>query len=182
MRGDVFTGFSTMQCEKCHLRSATVHLRDSTSGRDAVLNLCLPCATKALGQDLAGGEVAQLIGELIAKTSPATSTGGATVPPSPSADPECRCASCGLTAAEFAHLGRLGCPACYQAFANDIEALLLATHGGTEHRGGRPPAADVAESSRSTEREVLQVELEQAVAEEAFERAAQLRDALRRLP
>jgi protein arginine kinase activator len=170
-----------MQCEKCHIRSATVHLRDDTCGRAAVLNLCLSCATRALGQDLAGGEVAQLIGELVAKANPAVSPRLAP-PPAAGADASCRCATCGLTAAEFAHLGRLGCPVCYQTFAKDIEALLLATHRGTEHQGGRPHPEGVPESSRSAEREVLQVELEQAVAEEAFERAAQIRDALRRLP
>lgn len=170
-----------MQCEKCHIRSATVHLRDDTCGRDAVLNLCLPCATKALGQDLAGGDVAQLIGELIAKTSPAASTARADSP-RVAVDPSRCCPSCGLTATEFAHVGRLGCPACYLAFAEDVEALLLATHRGTEHHGGRPEPAGVSEGGRSAEREVLQVELEQAVAEEAFERAAQIRDALRRLP
>jgi protein arginine kinase activator len=170
-----------MQCEKCHIRSATVHLRDDTYDRDSVLNLCLSCATKALGQDLAGGEVAQLIGELIAKTSPAGVSGHGPAAPTFMADPTCLCPQCGLTAAEFAHLGRLGCPTCYQTFAKDIEALLQGTHGRTEHQGGRPHAETAPEPARSTEREVLQVELEQAVAEEAFERAAQLRDALRRL-
>jgi protein arginine kinase activator len=178
----MLTGVSMMQCEKCHIRSATVHLRDETCGRDAVLNLCLPCATKALGQDLAGGEVAQLIGELIAKTIPASPSGRASASPPVLAEPTCCCASCGLTAAEFAHLGRLGCPACYARFAKDIEALLLATQRGTEHRGSRPQAEGVPDNGRGAEREVLQVELEQAVAEEAFERAAQIRDALRLLP
>ena len=171
-----------MQCEKCNIRSATVHLRDDTCGRKAVLNLCLPCATKVLGQDLAGGEVAQLIGELIAKASPTIATGRTPAPPSAPADPACQCARCGLTAAEFAHLGRLGCPSCYQAFAKDIEALLGAAPGGMEHHGGRPRPEGTPAASQSAEREVLQLELDQAVAEEAFERAAQLRDALRRLP
>lgn len=171
-----------MQCEKCHIRSATVHLRDDTCGRNTVLNLCLSCATKVLGQDLAGGEVAQLIGDLIAKTSPAAASGRAPAPPSLLADPACLCATCGLTAAEFAHLGRLGCPTCYQTFVADIEAVLAANQAGTEHRGSRPHPEAVGEPPRSAERDLLQVELELAVAEEAFERAAQLRDALRRLP
>jgi protein arginine kinase activator len=104
-------------------------------------------------------------------------------------DPAVRCAVCGLSAKEFALLGRLGCPACYEALAAEVDGVLRATHRGAEHTGSRPrssvdpalvPAQETGPAAVA-EREVLRLELERAVAEEAFERAAEIRDALRRL-
>lgn len=169
-----------MQCERCHIRSASVHVRDQTRGPDRVLNLCVVCATRSLGEGLAGPEVATLIGELVARLSPGL---GSPDQEPPDAKTAARaCSRCGLTAGEFAHLGRLGCPECYEALAAEIGPVLQARHRGTEHTGGHPHQAAVAGlQPRASERDVLCLELEQAVAEEAFERAAEIRDALRRL-
>lgn len=42
---------------------------------------------------------------------------------------DARCARCGLTYAEFAEVGLLGCPACYEAFASVLEVALEILHG-----------------------------------------------------
>lgn len=166
-----------MLCEKCHIRSATVHLTNEQQGQHVVLNLCVPCATTALGQDLAGGEVAHLIGELIARVNP----GAAAAPAAVSAEPAGQCPKCGLTGAEFQRLGKVGCAACYQTFAEPIAALLPTRGRGCEHRGSVPGVKPTADPGVQVERDTLLLELEQAVAAEAFERAAQIRDSLRRL-
>ncbi len=174
-----------MQCERCHSRSASVHIRDQTRGEGTVLNLCVSCATRILGERLAGAEAAGLIGELMARL---TRGNPGWAEPAGASSPGARrqCPECGLTAREFAHLGRVGCAACYAAFAPEIEARIRARHRGIRHVAAGPgqelaPGESSAAVQRQAQRELLTLQLRHAVAEEAFERAAQIRDALRRL-
>ena len=86
-----------------------------------------------------------------------------------------RCPTCEMSYEEFKKIGRLGCPHCYDAFASQLERLLKRIHGDDRHRGKGP--LKVAQSAPAPdELERLRAELAQAVAEEAFEEAAQLRD------
>ena len=93
-------------------------------------------------------------------------------------DGEVCCAACAMSYEEFKKIGRLGCPHCYDAFASQLERLLKRIHGDDRHQGkGR---LEVAQSTGAAdELERLHEELAQAVAEEAFEEAAQLRDRIR---
>lgn len=49
------------------------------------------------------------------------------------------CPACGITRHEFRNAARLGCPACYRAFSEDLDPEILEMHGFTEHRGKKPP-------------------------------------------
>ncbi len=90
------------------------------------------------------------------------------------------CPDCGLTRAEFRASGKLGCASCYEAFAAELKPLLRRVHGSTAHAGTIPSRApqDI-ETSRRVRK--LQLELERAVHAEEYERAAELRDEIRRL-
>ena len=79
---------------------------------------------------------------------------------------------------EFKKIGRLGCSHCYDAFASQLERLLKRIHGDDRHRGKGPIEAEQS-AQGVDELEQLREELAQAVAEEAFEEAAQLRDRIR---
>ncbi|MCY3792142.1 MAG: UvrB/UvrC motif-containing protein [Gemmatimonadetes bacterium] len=93
-------------------------------------------------------------------------------------DGDARCPTCGMSYEEFKKVGRLGCPHCYDAFSSQLERLLKRIHGDNRHRGKGP--LKVAQSAPAPdELERLRAELAQAVAEEAFEEAAQLRDRIR---
>lgn len=93
-------------------------------------------------------------------------------------DGEVHCPTCAMSYEEFKKIGRLGCPHCYDAFASQLERLLKRIHGDNRHRGkGSIEAAQSAQGADELER--LREELAQAVAEEAFEEAAQLRDRIR---
>ena len=63
------------------------------------------------------------------------------------------------------------------SFEQYLEGLLERMHGSCEHRG-RTPGVDPTEARRKREIEEAQVALEEAVAAEDFERAAELRDRL----
>jgi len=98
----------------------------------------------------------------------------------PAAVAEIKCPRCGFTQADFKKTGRLGCTACYAAFAEPLEPLLKSMHKDTKHVGKVPQALRQGQE-RSKHLDALQEELQQAIAVEDFERAAVLRDQIKRL-
>ena len=93
-------------------------------------------------------------------------------------DGSVRCSTCEMSYEEFRKIGRLGCAHCYAVFAPQLERLLKRIHGDDRHRGKGPLEA-AQSTGAADELERLREELAQAVAEEAFEEAAQLRDRIR---
>ena len=89
-----------------------------------------------------------------------------------------RCPVCGFSQADFKKTGRLGCSACYDAFAEGLSGMLKNMHRGSIHTGKVPARLAVARR-RSQELSSLQAALEKAVKEEHFEEAASLRDKIR---
>ena len=93
-------------------------------------------------------------------------------------DGSARCSTCEMSYEEFKKIGRLGCSHCYDAFAPQLERLLKRIHGDNQHRGKE--SLQAAQSAPAVDELAhLREELAQAVAEEAFEEAAQLRDRIR---
>lgn len=161
-----------MKCESCRKHEATVAFTHIADDAQKTVNLCARCAAAQSGAK-AGGKAAEPVSEPeeTAQTGAAAAAG-----PRVSA----RCPECGLTYEEFRKLGRLGCHACYAAFAPQLERLLRRVHGARRHVGKgliapRPavfPEQELAE---------LQQQLRAAVAAEAYEQAAQLRDRIAQL-
>lgn len=101
------------------------------------------------------------------------------------------CPRCGLTFAEFRQTGLLGCPGCYEAFEDRLGPLLERAHEGATHHVGKVPrrhrsgqAAGGVEGGDpllAERRALLRRQLDDAIAGEQYERAAAIRDELRRL-
>lgn len=87
------------------------------------------------------------------------------------------CPTCGFTIADLKKIGRLGCPSCYSTFRGEIVGSLQKMHKGQTHVGTAP-----AGLKETLEREAAIADLEQklksAIADEDYERAAKLRDAI----
>ena len=90
------------------------------------------------------------------------------------------CPMCEMTFSEFRNQQRLGCPHDYEVFREELLPLLEAIHGETTHCGKVPKRAP-GDSHRQAEIIKLRHELKRAVADEAFETAAGLRDQIREL-
>ncbi len=91
------------------------------------------------------------------------------------------CPGCGMTFGRFRQGGTLGCAECYDAFEEQLAPLIeRAQNGATDHRGKTPLRAG---ASVDRQRMISQLvkELDQAVAAEQYEQAAELRDQLRDL-
>lgn len=90
------------------------------------------------------------------------------------------CPNCGISFKEFRSQGRLGCPHDYIAFQEELIPLLENIHGETQHIGRIPKRAP--EDSRKQFQIIkLKNDLRQAIAEEMYEKAAELRDEIQKL-
>jgi protein arginine kinase activator len=90
------------------------------------------------------------------------------------------CPSCGWNLERFRRAGRLGCPTCYDAFEESLKGLLRRIHGSNENLGKsyeRLVKPDPADQDPGTLRKAL----EAAIGDEDFEKAAELRDRIKRL-
>ena len=91
------------------------------------------------------------------------------------------CSGCGLSYAQFRQAGRLGCSQCYLAFETELAPLIERAQNGAGHHCGKAPRRAGASLDRELLVQRLARELDQAVAAEQYERAAQLRDRLNSL-
>lgn len=169
-----------MQCERCNKKKATVFYRENINGRIKALRLCGDCV-EVLEQ---AGELEDMGTVLSGVPSPllVSEDGGWPLPlfVGVGASPKKSCPTCGEGFGKAAERGRLGCPACYTAFAAELAEPLRALHGRALHTG-RVSAG--YKSRKETERRLAELrgQLKAAVSAEEFERAAALRDEIRRL-
>jgi protein arginine kinase activator len=156
-------------CAICKEKPATVFFTNVSAENKLVnLNLCDDCA-KAKGlNDPATFAIADLMLGLGASQELDPSAAGA----------ELKCPRCGFSQADFKKSGRLGCPECYQTFAEGLAGLLKTMHKGTRHIGKSPEA--LRKSRENVDRlKLLQKKLARAIASEDFETAAGLRDEIK---
>ena len=161
-----------MFCQECQKRPATVHLTRIVNNVKSELHLCSECAQHH--QELVlpiDFEPSFSIHKFLA---------GILDEPSfhmePVASP--KCPNCGLSLSQFGEIGRFGCSRCYQTFGEGLEPLLRRVQGTTQHTGKVPKRAG-GKLGVKREIEKLKVRLRQAVREEAYEKAAELRDKIR---
>ena len=91
------------------------------------------------------------------------------------------CENCGLSFAEFREKSLLGCPDCYKSFERPLTPLLERAHDGGTHHVGKVPRRAGAGEQRQMQLTQMRKRLEDAVASEDYEQAAQLRDEIARM-
>ena len=160
-----------MLCEECKVNEASYTLSVMVGDEVTTLHLCGYCMAK-MNMNIASGNIKSLLSSILSAIT------GNDTPEEKQA--EVVCPRCRTTLSQFTKTGRLGCPACYEAFHEQLQPMLLQIHGRVQHAGRRPLRTEVAQRTR-TQREELERQMEQAVAVEDFETAAALRDRLRAL-
>ena len=148
-------------CDSCGKNPANIHLTQIVNDETSVFHFCEDCAAKK--------GISINIGE----------TSAPAVGQQKSVEVDKECPKCGTKLSEFREKGWLGCPACYDAFFDEIERLLTQVHGSSEHKGKQ--YAGKTQSRRRPTVKQLRLELDSAIQNEQFERAAELRDAIKSL-
>ena len=181
-------------CQLCPATGATVHLTElAPDGSRSELHLCRACVAR-LGVTL---DHPPSISELLAGKqdggdgagdadseaySDAAAGDEAVAVPAP-APGHGACPQCGLEFSAYAQNNLFGCSECYQAFAPQVLELVKRYHGGMQHAGRLPAGGSSLPTAakRVAARHALHIALQEAVANEQYERAAHLRDQLREL-
>lgn len=162
-------------CTQCQQREAVIRLTQVQDDQVVTLRLCERCAAER-GVETGVGLSETPLGGFLA----ALGNVGAAVGPAAAGDVAV-CPGCGGTLEDFRTSGRLGCAACWDAFAGALGPLVRRLHGAMHHAGSGylPPGGPG--TSGAGERARLEEQLGLAVATENFELAAELRDRLRGL-
>lgn len=159
-----------MLCENCKSNTAIIHSVMIINGKKHERYLCNDCARgeqfsmPSLINILSGLQVVRRVeGE------------------------ELKCA-CGNTFSNFQNTGLLGCAQCYTTFKTELKPVIKRAQGGKALHTGRRPKRYISAAAATqddiglpSEAESIKAELETAVKEERYERAAELRDRLRAL-
>jgi protein arginine kinase activator len=161
------------RCDRCGAAENLIHLTQVIDNEVRSSHLCQACA-EAQGLATPHASAPEPLLEFLAQLAKEPQPEHATVAGA--------CPSCGLTPAELKRTGRLGCAMCYAHFGGQLRALLRQLHGVTQHRGkGVFVARERAVMRRTAQIVGLRRSLQQAIEGEDFERAAGLRDELRRV-
>ncbi|MFT5733693.1 MAG: protein arginine kinase activator [Planctomycetota bacterium] len=168
-----------MLCQRCQNAQATVHIDEVNSFKGAghseneveEHHLCEQCAQEAeiphiAVQQKTMDEVWKLL-QMSAMKAQKKETPKKTL----------TCVGCGTTLEQLRRKGRVGCQTCYTTFSQYLQGLLERMHGSTHHVG-RVPGVNSDELERQRQIEAAQADLDRAISEEKFERAAELRDEL----
>ena len=155
-------------CDKCG-REATVHLTEISNGEKIEKHLCEECAVSDGITIKTQLPISQILEELVLHSSAGKELS------------EVKCDVCGMTFLEFRREGLLGCPNDYAAFEKVLVPLLERAHEGGAYHAGRIPANAADGERKQTELLRLRGRLKEAVTNEEYERAAELRDRIKEL-
>lgn len=161
-----------MNCDECKHNLATVHLTEMYNGQKSEMHLCASCAAKkgAMMFDPSQFNMPNLLGGFLG--------GHQAVQGFTNSAPLSACHNCGVNFLDIRNTGKLGCPDCYQAFAEELESSLKRIHGNSLHTGKIPLRS--GEKTR-VKRQVdeLKEQLQSAIVAEDYEKAAEIRDMMK---
>jgi len=159
-----------MECDNCHNAPAKIHMTEIINENEKrERHLCEKCAEK-LGLTVKNFSISELLAGIAAGQLSQKDGDVADV----------ACPSCGMTFAEFQGSGRFGCAEGYETFEDLVLPRLERFHDSTRHVGKSPRTGESARSQAGYVRS-LRAQLKEAVSQEAYERAAKLRDEIRKL-
>jgi len=175
-----------MLCEKCRKNEATFYYHENVNGSEKNYHLCSECAAEmekkgelgskntmygfdSMFSDSAWGDPFKSMNTLL---SGIIGSGKHVT--------EKRCGGCGMTFRELAANGMAGCPECYRTFAKELEPTIAKLHGHVKHTG-RIPSRFREKQALKDKIASLEKEREDAVRNENYERAAEIRDELKSL-
>jgi len=171
-----------MLCQICKNKQANTHIKTVVNGELTELHLCPECTAKqGYGNSFAFNNFFD-IGSLMSGFMGDVATTALA--------PEKRCPGCGITFAQISKSGRVGCAKCYDVFYDRLLPSIKRIHGNTIHTGkrlrkprlqsGESTANVIREKSRKPpELDELNSKLQDAIKNQEFEKAAQLRDQIK---
>lgn len=164
-----------MFCDDCKEKPATVHLTQMINGKKIDVHLCTECAANKgflLFDNDKKFSIPNFLGSFLG--------GDFNLHDVPSLASIGNCNNCGMSFSDIRQTGKLGCSECYKAFDSELEPTLRRIHGNSNHIG-KIPVRGGERVFLKKEMGGLKLELQQAIKEENYEQAAEIRDKIKDL-
>lgn len=172
-----------MKCQKCKKNEATTHIKRVINGEFEEYELCSECAKEmGFGKIFNGfassfeSDFNSLFGSFFENALPARTQAT-------------RCDTCGSSYIDIQRTGMMGCADCYKLFESEIMPTIRKVHGNTTHCGKNSAAFNARRAKAVSEEPVvkepvneldrLKAELNEAIENQEFEKAAELRDSIK---
>jgi protein arginine kinase activator len=171
----------TLICQECKQRPATLHFTKIINGEKTEIHLCEQCAQEKgemfIFPDSSAFSINNLIAGLLnmdssikeAKTAPFHN------------QEILQCEQCKMTYHQFVKVGRFGCSNCYATFRKYLNPILRRLHSGNTLHAGKIPKRIGGNIYVRKQIEQLKQKLQELIAKEEFEKAAEVRDQIRSL-
>jgi protein arginine kinase activator len=160
-----------MRCQFCNERDATIHYTEVISGGVKKIHICQECAGKK-GIDaslpFSFSDILNALSQGIKGLQVSSAERGRT------------CPLCNLRITTLLKQGRLGCPQCYDVFAQTLDEIIRQVQKAPRHAGKVPARFLQSEDVRQRITQLEQT-LVEAVRAERYEDCVPLRDELKRL-
>lgn len=167
-----------MICQECQKRPATMHFTKIINGEKTEFHLCEVCAQGKGNLFMSSFESPSLtINNLLAGFFNVNPNYQDTHPLSSSQTLHCN--QCGMTFEQFLEVGKFGCAHCYEAFADQLTPVLKRIHGGNWKHSSKIPNRSGGVLHLRKKISILKETLQNLVAKEEFEKAAEVRDEIR---
>ena len=167
-----------MLCEDCGRNRAVVHITQIGPDGKIEKNLCERCAAKYGEIHMENQKHRNVSMNDFLKG--VFSAGAQGEKPQQEKVTELVCPNCGMSYRDFQQTGKIGCSVCYATFRRQLEPLLRRIHGSSTHSGKIPHRTGGTLTMKHTI-ESLRSSLKECVAQEEYEKAAELRDKIRLL-
>ena len=158
-----------MLCQVCKKSEATIHLTEINDGARIEMHLCEFCAAEEGIAAKSQIPLNELLSNLLAVQPADEELAG-------DSGKKLTCPKCGFTLEQFRSDGLLGCPNDYEVFEKSLLPLIEKTHNGKTKHCGKVLSNAPADTKKQVKLTTLQQQLDDAVTNEDYEKAAELRD------
>ncbi|WP_277679392.1 UvrB/UvrC motif-containing protein [Gracilibacillus dipsosauri] len=168
-----------MECQECQQNPATLHFAQVINGEKKEIHVCHQCAKEKgyVPPEDESYSLHNLLSGLFQFDSDAFHTSS----PHHSMEQDLQCEKCGMTYQEFTRIGKFGCATCYETFSSHLNPIFRRVHSGNTTHDGKVPKRVGADIYERKQLRNLKWKLQQLIADEAFEEAANIRDQIRQL-
>ena len=165
------------KCDQCD-RPATHHAVEVIQGEKIEKHLCDEHAAEhGLLSTSANTPINELLTHFVKMSGGGASPDGP-ARPARATRKDLSCPDCGLKLKDFRDKSLLGCAGCYRVFEKALVALVARAHEGGDQHIGKVPRRGGGGEQRQLQITRIRKRLDDAVAAENYELAAQLRDDL----
>ncbi|MDY0407313.1 UvrB/UvrC motif-containing protein [Virgibacillus sp. 179-BFC.A HS] len=169
-----------MECQECHQRPATLHFTQVVNGQKNEIYVCEVCAKEKgyMSYPTDGYSLHDLLTGLFNLDSAGVSSSHQKAFQDVQ---ELECPTCNMTFSEFKRIGKFGCADCYETFAAELDPIFRRVHSGNTVHQGKIPKRQGSNLHVKKQLEQYKAQLQSLIEQEAFEKAAEVRDKIKEL-